>query len=440
MDWNVTITWLESGSDWAHIIVRFPTFQSKYIDSVVALIIASLSSPSTTASEIEMFGRLNITRFAAHRSYASEHGYNGGNYITGQCLSAVSIFNLRLALGAKAELDGIVLQWTRLQEPVQLNLIQYRPIANVTAAFWGTDVTPFVSLPIAFESAATTSMKVPLELLSPSVHYEFRLTFPYQTHTYFTNVVSVRALEPTAGSVTNVTSTSTAYSISLRWNEPVFSESLAGYKVSVYYQTFGNGLISAEQWHSNDQQLLLSVTRGPGTKALVLGCIEMQDALCLTANTTYLVQIDSLRDDSVQSSTLHFATTEIVVPKVVLVDEALMYPFIGRIDVRVISGIPQYNGTLLNETIFVPSLFFLDVGRVLSLQSSTITSLSSSTAFISMSEFEAEELTKLLLSTSYISSDIELRYDGSSAIAVSFACLTMSSFSPLLFCFRSAQC
>jgi hypothetical protein len=214
-----------------------------------------------------------------------------------------------LLVAAKAQYDGIRLQWTRTLEPLALNFVQYRRVANATTTTTGVDPTPFVTLSLPFPAGAR-QLLVPSSVLQEGATYQFRLGFPHPDFTYYSNSLVAKAFEASSRFVSHVLDSRQASSISISWEAPEYLTGLVGYQVSLLYLEPGNGGLANPSWNASQLQVATRVSLPSTEVSVIFGCIEDSNSSeCLLPFTLYRVEISVVREGGAESPLVHYTST-----------------------------------------------------------------------------------------------------------------------------------
>ena len=202
---------------------------------------------------------------------------------------------------AAPQLTGVLLQWSILFEPYALNFIQYRAVANLTLSKSGNDLsTPFTTLPMSFENAITHQFTVPQHALIAGAYYEFRLGYPFESYTYYTNSMFTKTFDASSPFVNNVQTWSIDTILSVSWGEPAYSDGIVGYSVSIWYEQIGNaGIARAQAWNVSTLNLVTSFDLTLAQTSFVYGCTALGASDCLWPFTTYVVGVSVIRQTGV---------------------------------------------------------------------------------------------------------------------------------------------
>jgi hypothetical protein len=283
------------------------------------------------------------------------------------------------------QLDGIKLFWSRTIEPLDLNFVQYRRVKNVTTTVTGTDLTPFTTLSIGFESTSDHQVLVPSSYLQAGETYEFRFGFPNVDYTYFTNSMLATTLGARSNLVSHVLQLSTATSIELAWDAPEYSDGVTGYQVSLWFQEIGNADVSNPTWDVDQRILFGRQSISSGVHRVFFGCSDEQTVGdCLTPYTHYLAEIAVIRDSVVETPfSLYLATKQLVR------DRVEMFSHSGDIFVVFLRDQPVVYSAItpIEDTIFSNASLTTEYKEFyLSLRNSTVQSLSPSMFHLRLSD------------------------------------------------------
>jgi hypothetical protein len=340
-------------------------------------------------------------------------------------VSHTFVFNLVVfPAAATAGLDGVALQWKRLFEPYVLNFVQYRLVTNLTlAAAFAFDTSSFTTLPMVFQNGLTRSFTVPRAALMDGSFYEFRLGFTFATYTYYTNILLAKTFDANSPFVGNVKSVSSDSSITVTWSEPEYNDGIVGYKVSVLYRQPGNGGLVNPSWDAGSLSAIASIGL-PLTKTNVtVGCLGTETSGCLSAYTTYLIQISVLRQAGLDVPKSIYVSTLRASPNRFNTSSLSLYG--GWLTINFTAPIPQYDNVPLSSTFLQPARVRTQLGDIdLDLANSTVhsTSATSVKIVIDYAGFEYLYLTQSLNARFYWTT-ASLQYSGDASIVLSIYCL-----------------
>ena len=248
-------------------------------------------------------------------------------------------------VAATVELGGVLLQWDRVIQPYAHLIVQYRPVSNLTATLTYNDsATPWSMLDTV--ALSIPSMLVPASDLVGGSYFEFRIGYLSGIHTALSNPQTILAMVYTATSliVTSVVSTSTESSLSLSWHAPAYSDNVIGYDVSIFSSGLGNAAEPTGAWNVSNSQLVASARVALTATLYAYGCAN-STVDCLTAFTTYLVQISVIRTTGQDAPFPLYVATQPTIP---LLDLQLQSVSVQSTQVTVCaSGLTSYFGSII---------------------------------------------------------------------------------------------
>ena len=193
-------------------------------------------------------------------------------------------------------LTGMLLQWSHLFLPYEENFVQYRQVVNLTLSETMNDVTtPYTTLPMVFANGNTQQFLIPRSALSDGTYYEFRLGYPFPTYTFYTNTMIAKTFDVNSPFVNSIESSSLDTIFHMSWGAPEYSKNIIGYNVSIYHKQHGNAGATNPTWGSVGSTLVTSFQLPLTQLSFSYGCTDLTANDCLTAFTTYLVQIAVIR-------------------------------------------------------------------------------------------------------------------------------------------------
>ena len=314
-----------------------------------------------------------------------------------------------------AALDGVVLQWTETIEPYGLNFIEYRRVMNATVSASYLDYSPYLTLPITFDSANTRQFTVPKEWLDDGVHYEFRMAYPFPSHTYHSNSLVVKTFDLSSPYVSSVTWMATHDRIELMWKAPEHSAGLIGYEVRVSYRSVGNGDDLNPSWTASELTVLGEAQVDLTSTSLAIGCnvAGATPSACLSVYTIYYVEISAIREGGADAPR-HFYISTTRVDKSSY-DHSEVYIYSGDVFVTFVEPI----GWVSNGTVDIGDSPFVGAriespsrDLVLELKHSTVTSVAANKLHILMSHHEFESMIHQIDSVDFAFTSLNLVYDG----------------------------
>jgi hypothetical protein len=286
---------------------------------------------------------------------------------------------------AVSQLNGIKLFWSRTIEPLDLNFIQYRRVANVTTAVTGTDTTPFTTLSIGLQSSVDRQVLVPSSNFQAGASYEFRLGFPHAEYTYFTNTMFAKAFGADSALASHALYTSTDKAITLSWDAPEYSDGLTGYQVSLWYKDISNGDVVDPMWATNELIRFGRQNLSSSAREAFFGCSDEQSTIgCLIPYTLYLVEVAAIRNNFVETPLTFYATTAKLSR-----DQVEAFAHSGDVYIKFQRNQTVFYGpnTPIAETIFTnASIKTINNDFFIDLRTSTIQSISSSTFLLRLSD------------------------------------------------------
>ena len=313
--------------------------------------------------------------------------------------------------GATAQLDGVVLQWTRTIEPHGLNFVEYRRVENLTRTISELDYSPYLTLPMTFESGNTRVFKVPKEWLEEGAHYEFRMAYPFLHYTYLTNSLVVKTFDASSPFVSSVTWMATHERMELTWKAPEHSAGLIGYDVRILYKAKGNGDLLSPLWVPSELTVLGQTQVDLISRVVTIGCRTEGSKLsvCLTPFTIYYVELSVIREGGADAPRHFYIPTTLADKR--LSDYAEFSVYSGIVLVHFAHNVStEYAaGTMIASTILNGSSLVSKQGDFsLSLNNSVVESVSSSELRISIGQSELSSFVTRVLLSPFTSSGFEL--------------------------------
>ena len=317
--------------------------------------------------------------------------------------------------GAKASLDGVELQWTKTIVPYGLNFMEYRRVSNLSVAVHGLDVSPYLTLPMVFDSADSLVFKVPKILLAEGAHYEFRMAYPFTSYTYRTNSIIVKTFDASSSFVSSVTWTSTHNEIKLSWKAPEHSAGLIGYKVRVLYQQEGNGDQLNPSWTASELTALGETQVDLATTSATIGCDAASAQLteCLATYTIYYVEVSVIREGGTDEPRHFYIYTTLLEKS--SYDHIEVYIYNGDMFMTLVEPIGwMSNGTVeIGASPFAGARFQSPSGDlVVELEHSTVRSMSATQIKIVLSHEEYESMRAQIYRFNFTFMSLSLVYAG----------------------------
>ncbi len=308
-------------------------------------------------------------------------------------------------------LGGVLLQWTTLLQPYYRNFIEYRPIANLTAAYAQKDNLPFMRFPFSFSSFNTRRAELRNNsLLVPGVVYEFRMAYTAPSYVYYTNSQYGRIYGINSTKVRGLKSSSSDSSVFLSWNAPEFVSGLLGYQVRLYIGS------TIQTFNMTRTSLMFSYYCNSG--------------VCLQPETAYNLSVACIRDRGIDSPLMLTVTTQAIPagienqPGSPSVTKAEFRLFTEQIVLTFVYPTISYgHDTVVAATFLFPlRLSTLRQGVNLTLSTSTVVSISATSLVIKLKTPESTQLLDQLRSIS-VFSPLMLYYGDGQAIKVTYICL-----------------
>ncbi len=308
--------------------------------------------------------------------------------------------------------------------------MQYREVANLTVTRSANDVsTPFTTLPMLFTSASTREFVVPISVLKPGVYYEFRLGFPFTTHTYYTNSMLAKTFGPTSRVVANVVIKPSDTAVRLSWDAPENTIGFVGYRLAVYYSKLRNGAAKPFSPDADTRGLALfsSIEIVYALAAATFGCTNRSEPVpCLTPYTHYLMYFSVLRADGPDDvRTLPFTTLH----DLQMSNSSALFLYGATLALTLTTTLPVYANTPLGASLLYPVYLNNtngDVTLALS-EEGTVNSVSPSSVRISLVGADYDSLRAQLLAASLEFSPFSLFFGQESyRVPVSIYCLCSS--------------
>ena len=308
-----------------------------------------------------------------------------------------------------------MLQWTVTIEPYGLNFVEYRRVVNPTSAALGLDLSPYATLPMVFDNARSLLFKVPKQLLVDGAYYEFRMAYPFSSHTYRTNSIVVKTFDASSPFVSSVTWTSTHDEITLSWKAPEHSAGLIGYKIRVLYDEEGNGDHLDPSWTASELTVLGTTQVDLGTTSVTIGCNAATAQLteCLATYTIYYVEVSVIREGGADEPSHYYIYTTLLEKS--SYDHSEIYIYSGDVFVSFV----EPTGWVLNGTVDIDASPFAGASitspsgdLVVELVHSTVRSMSATQMKIALSREEYESLLTQILSFEFSFTSLSLVYAG----------------------------
>ena len=313
---------------------------------------------------------------------------------------------------ATPRLNGVLLQWSLLFEPYAQNIVQYRAVSNLTLTASSNDnFTPYTTLAMSFSNGLSHEFTVPNSVLRPGTYYEFRLGFPFQTYTFYSNELVAKTYDANSPFVSNVGVVPKDVIASALWRQPEYSDGIVGYQVTLWYDEAGNGAVSTLQGKSTSAlKQVLSSSLPLIQTSVTIGCTDLTSSLCLLPYTTYLLQIAVIRQAGTDSPKNTYFTT-----KPILLDNyntSSLFLHGGKILMRFTVPIPVYSNASISATFLSPVMLSNEAGNLAltQLSKSTVNTLTNKTLEIVLDESEYAVLVNQLRQLSFTYSAITMKY------------------------------
>ena len=325
---------------------------------------------------------------------------------------------------AAPQLTGVLLQWSILFEPYALNFIQYRAVVNLTLSESGNDLsTPFTTLPMSFENAITHQFTVPQHALIAGAYYEFRLGYPFESYTYYTNSMFTKTFDASSPFVNNVQTWSIDTMLSVSWGEPEYSDGIVGYNVSIWYAQIGNaGIARAQTWNISTLNLVTSFDLTLAQTSFVYGCTALGASDCLWPFTTYVVGVSVIRQTGVDVPEYIYVST--MATAVASHNTSSLFLYGGRINMHFVGAVPMSANATIGSTFLSPVRLINEKGDLsLNLTESTVVSSSNTSVHIFLSGAEYLSLVSTIYLPAFTFSSMTLLYGNGQSIPLSIYCL-----------------
>ena len=322
----------------------------------------------------------------------------------------------------------MLLQWSHLFEPYTLNFVQFRPVVNLTwTATYNDTTTPWQTVLQVFENDYTLQLLLTLSssTLKSGTYYEFRLGYPFPTHTFYTNSIVAKTFDQNSPFVSFVQTQSTNSTISVTWQPPEYAAGIIGYSVQLSYLTAGNGVVMSPSWSTLQLTQVASASLPLSGLSITFGCITPSTLQCLIPFTTYQVVISVLRQSESNSAKAFYVTTLKTVLPIVYHNSSSLYFFGNVLNATFVNRIPNYSSlTSVAQTFLWPLWIMSTSGDVnVSLADSTVQSISNTTIQISLSS-SSYNLVMQEVILSGTPSPLFLQYgNDESVVSVSHFCL-----------------
>ena len=306
----------------------------------------------------------------------------------------------------------MLLQWSLLFEPYAQNIVQYRAVSNLTLTASSNDnFTPYTTLAMSFTNGLSHEFTVPNSVLRSGTNYEFRLGFPFQTYTFYSNELVAKTYDANSPFVSNVAVDPKDVIVSASWRQPEYSDGIVGYQVTLWYDEAGNGAVSTLQGKSSSALKQVLSSSLPLTQTSVaIGCTDLTSSMCLHPYTTYLLQVAVIRQAGTDGPKNAYFTT-----KPILLDNyntSSLFLHGGKIMMRFTVPIPVYSNASISATFLSPVMLSNEAGNLAltQLSKSTVTTLTNKTLEIVLDESEYAVLVNQLRQLSFAYSAVTMKY------------------------------
>ena len=309
-------------------------------------------------------------------------------------------------------------------EPYALNFIQYRAVVNLTLSVSGNDLsTPFTTLPMSFENAITHQFTVPQHALIAGAYYEFRLGYPFESYTYYTNSLFAKTFDASSPFVNNVQTWSIDTMLSVSWGEPEYSDGIIGYKVSIWYQQVGNaGMSHAQQWNTSTLSAVTVFDLSLAQTSFMYGCTDLSASDCLSPFTTYVVGVAVIREGVTDVPEYIYVSTRATA--LASHNSSSLFLHGARIMMHFASEVSLYNSVVIGSTFLSPVQVVNTVGDLrVNLTASVVVSMSNTSLQILLSETEYSSMVGVIYGSSFKFSSMMLVFGGGQSIPLSIYCL-----------------
>ena len=304
------------------------------------------------------------------------------------------------------QLDGLVLQWTRLLDPYVLNYVEYRLVANLSLSYASQDSSAFVTLPFTFTNAQTRQLKIPNSFFVPGSYYEFRLSFPYDSYVYYTNTIISKVFSANSSLVSNVQTSSTNSSVFVAWSLPEYTDNIVGYQLR---------LISPSSNTLTDLSLPSQVT------SFTFDCLTSG---CLSPETTYSIGIAVIRGQQRDSFLFLKVTTKATPALQTKTESAELDIFRHSLHVSFLFAPVAYSSpTPVSSSFLSPAaLVSQRQDTNVSLSTSLVQTVSDTDVVVSLSSDEYSALMSQIASSLALS-PLSLRYGVGHVIRIKYHCM-----------------